>query len=460
MPFKDLFHNAFVESYLSEKKINELTDIQSKVIPEILKGKSVNVIAKTGSGKTLAFLLPVLDLIKNIENNHGFRNSPTDKGKPLAIILSPTRELCQQLAHVTKSVSHHAKFRVRNMLGGTGTKTKELKFEMVDILVATPGRLASGIKRGEINLKEVRYLIMDEADQLLELGFKKDLTSIYEACDQTLVKVGLFSATQSEALTTFVESVFSDIDFYDYNLQDKNKLSRTVRTFNIYLRDGEKVKMAQAFLKNEAKGQGMIFVNKHETVDAIIEEMSKALPKVKFYALHGTMEATARKRTYDQFIKNGGIMVCTDIMARGIDIANLNWVLNYDLPFEAVYYIHRCGRVGRNMKDGFVYNLVSPKDSAIVARINEAIKNQTALILTSFDEKKFKAQKSREAIKEKETKLDKKKKVLEDMKSKVSRKELGGKKVAKVAGSKPAKKPMKKHVKTVKRNNTPRYKRK
>lgn len=442
------FQNPFVKEFLTENKISKFTDIQEKVMPEILGGKSVNVIAKTGSGKTLTFLLPVLDLLKNMEANNGIRFDKEERGKPLAIILAPTRELCLQLTKVTKQVSHHAKLRVRSLLGGTGTKTKEIKFEFVDVLIATPGRLASSLKRKEIDLSELRYLIMDEADQLLELGFKKDLVSVYEGCDASLVKIGLFSATYSEALKTFVESIFADIDFYDYNMQDKNLLTRTIRTFNIYLTDKEKLKMTEAFLKNEARGRGIVFVNKHETVEQLKIDLPKILPKANFHYLHGNMEAGARKKSYDQFIKHGGILVCTDVMARGIDISDLMWVLNYDLPFEAVYYIHRCGRVGRNMKDGFVYNLVTPRDSAIALRINEAIKNQTALVLNAFDEKKFKSEKTKQRISEAEDKLEKKKKMLKEMKAKIQNK-----------NSKKAKaKVVKKHVKTVKANTTPRYK--
>lgn len=449
MKVNQLFPNSFVEEYLKENKITQFTSIQEKVIPEILKGKSVNVIAKTGSGKTLAFLLPTVELVKNYELNHGMRMDKSDMGKPLAIILAPTRELCQQLLKVSKGVSHHAKLRVRSMLGGTGTKTKEIKYSHVDILIATPGRLASGIKRKEVDLSDTRYFIMDEADQLLELGFKKDLMSIYEACDKSLLKIELFSATMSESLTEFVNGVFSDVDFYEYNIQDKNQLVRSVRTFNIYLKDDEKNKMTLAFLKNEAKGRGIIFVNKHQAVDDLIAVLKKEMPKVEFFGLHGEMEALDRKKTYDKFIKSKGILVATDVMARGIDIPDLNWVLNYDLPFEAVYYIHRCGRVGRNMKDGFAYNLVTPRDSAIVARINEAIKNQTALILTTLDEKKFKANKTKTEIAKRESKLDKKKQVLKDLQSKIARKKTGTRNAEKV---------FKKHVKLVKADNTPRYK--
>lgn len=445
------FSNLFVRAYLEEKKIEALNDIQLRVIPEILKGKSVNVIAKTGSGKTLTYLLPVFDLLKSYELHFGPRKEKDDQGKPLAIILAPTRELCTQLLNVSKSISHHAKLRCRALLGGTGTKTKELKHQQFEILIATPGRLSSSLKKGEIDLSELRYLILDEADQLLELGFKKDMEFAYSKLDPTLSKVFLFSATMSESLNQFMQSVFKEIDFYSFNTEDKNKLVRTVKTFNIYLKDDEKNKMSLAFLKNEAKGKGIIFVNKHETVDVVLEFLKKEMPKTKFFSLHGEMSAISRKKNYAQFISEGGVLVCTDIMARGIDISDLQWVLNYDLPFEAVYYIHRCGRVGRNAKNGFVYNLVCPKDASIVSRINIAIKGQSALILNSLDEKKFKAKKSQDAKKEIVTKLDRKKKELDKLKN-----------IAGLKGSKPKLKEKSKefkHTKKVINKNTPRYKR-
>ena len=164
---------------------------------------------------------------------------------------------------------------------------------------------------------------------------------------------------------------------------------------------------------------------------------------MKFHALHGEMEARDRKKNYDRILKEGGILISTDITARGMHIDDLVWVMNYDLPFEAVYYIHRCGRVGRMNAEGFAYNLVTPKDVNIISRINEAIKNQSAIRLTSFDESKF-AQVKAAAKPKASTKIDKKKKQLSDLKEKV------------LSRKKPSDK---KHVKTIKTSSTPRYKR-
>jgi superfamily II DNA/RNA helicase len=307
--------------------------------------------------------------------------------------------------------------------------------------------ISNALKKKELNLKETRYIIMDEADQLLDMGFRKDLVNIYGSTDASLIHVGLFSATHSDELQEFCKTVFTDVDFQNYNAEDKNKLTQSVRTFNIYVTDKEKNQMTEAFLKNQAKGRGIIFVNKHETVDSLSLELISKFPKMKFHSLHGEMEARDRKKNYDRFLKEGGILISTDITARGMHIDDLVWVMNYDLPFEAVYYIHRCGRVGRMNAEGFAYNLVTPKDVNIISRINEAIKNQSAIRLTSFDEAKFATLKSINKPKV-STKLDKKKKQLTVLKEKI-----GGRKS-------PAKKALeKKHLKTISSSSTPRYKR-
>lgn len=444
MSFDKIFSHPGLHSFIKEHKLEKPTSIQEKVIPDFIQGKSVNVIAKTGSGKTFCFALPVSEMLKLSEEGQGPSKDPkANLGKPKAVILAPTRELALQLQKVFKSISHHVKLRVRMLAGGDAAKNNHLlSRDNIDVLIASPGRLSNALKRKELNLKETKYLIMDEADQLLEMGFRKDLENIYTSCDPSLVHVGLFSATHSNSLDEFCRTIFAEIDFESYNSEDRNKLTQTVRTFNIYVKDNEKMKMTEAFLKNEAKGRGIIFVNKHESVSTLLTELSPKFSRFKFHALHGEMEAKARKKAYDQFLKEGGILISTDITARGMDIDDLMWVMNFDLPFEAVYYIHRCGRVGRRQTDGFVYNLVTPKDVNIVSRINEAIKNQTALKLTSFDEKKFAAIKAK--AKPVETKIDKKKKQLETLKKKVFTK------------TKPEEK---KHLKVVKSSSTPRYKR-
>ncbi|MBY0415474.1 MAG: DEAD/DEAH box helicase, partial [Bdellovibrionales bacterium] len=348
MNFDKILSHPSVLEFLKEQKIATPTQIQTLVIPDFLKGRSVNVIAKTGSGKTYAFALPIFELVKNAEHDRPVSGDPRKEfAKPRAVILAPTRELASQLHKVFKSISHNVKLRVRMLAGGETAKSSHLLArDTFDILIATPGRLSSALKRKEVNLKETNYLIMDEADQLLDMGFRRDLENIYKSCDESLVHVGLFSATHSTNLDDFCKTVFGEIDFASYNSEDKNKLTQSVRTYNIYLKDNEKMQMTEAFLKNQAKGNGIIFVNKHDTVTSLFAELPAKFPKMKFHALHGEMEAKARKKAYEQFLKEGGVLISTDVTARGMDIDELMWVMNFDLPFEAVYYIHRCGRVG------------------------------------------------------------------------------------------------------------------
>ena len=444
MSFEKILSHSDILAFLKEHKMKNPTSIQSKVIPDFIKGKSVNVIAKTGSGKTLAFALPICELLKEDEANFPVTDKKAAFGKPRAVILAPTRELGLQLHKVFKSIAHHAKMRVRLLAGGEGAKTNHLLArDNIDILIATPGRLSSALKKKELTLKETKYIIMDEADQLLDLGFRRDLVNICGSTDSSLVHVGLFSATHSESLDEFCKTVLPDVEFVQYNTEDKNKLTQTVRTFNIYVTDKEKISMTEAFLKNQAKGRGIIFVNKHDTVDALMLDLAAKFPKIKFHSLHGEMEARDRKKNYDRFLKEGGVLIATDIIARGMHIDDLIWVMNFDLPFEAVYYIHRCGRVGRMNAEGFAYNLVTPKDVNIISRINEAIKNQTAIRLTSFDEGKFASVKAANKPKT-ATRLEKKKTQLSDLKKKVFKKKRPSEQ---------------KHLKTIKTSSTPRYKR-
>ncbi len=447
MSFEKILSHPTILAFLKENKLKTPTSIQSQVIPDFIKGKSVNVIAKTGSGKTLAFALPICELLKFDEEDFPVANTKENFARPRAVILAPTRELGTQLFKVFKSIAHHAKMRVRLLAGGEGAKVNHLLArDHIDILIATPGRLSNALKKKELNLKNTKYIIMDEADQLLDMGFRKDLVNIYGSTDSSLVHVGLFSATSSESLDEFCKTVFNEIEFASYNAEEKNKLSSSVRTFNIYVTDKEKNSMAEAFLKNQAKGRGIIFVNKHETVDSLMAEIAPKFPKMKFHALHGEMEAQERKKNYDRYLKEGGVLISTDITARGMHIEDLVWVMNYDLPFEAIYYIHRCGRVGRMNAEGFAYNLVTPKDANIVTRINEAIKNQSAIRLTAFDENKFAGVKAIANKAKVTSKLDKKKKQLTELKEKI-----GSGRKKKVED--------KKHLKTIPTSSTPRYKR-
>lgn len=478
--FQKLFSSTLIHNYLEEVEFLKPTDVQAKVIPDFIGGKSLDIVAPTGSGKTLSYLLPVAEILKEDEE---VNSKEIKKGSPRAIILSPTRELSNQIFGIMKEISHHAKLRVRHMVGGVeGSKTSVIGRQFVDVVVSTPGRLSSAVKKKEINLKNVKYLVIDEADQLLEMGFQKDLETIYQAMDKDLVHTALFSATRPEAFTEWRGKIFGEHLFHFVDVKGLNKLHTHIRSFNVYLSEKERPQMLLTFIKDQVKGKGVIFVNQQDTVKVLQEHLAKAFPHIVFYTLHGEMEPKERKKIFEQFTAKKSILIATDIVARGMDVDDLRWVLNYDLPFEAVYYVHRAGRVGRSGKEGDVYNFVTPRDMKIVGRINMAIKSQSALKLTAFDERKFKSQKVKEVPKEKRKEME-----LKELKSKMgvaSRHELQdkarglmgtAKKAAKFLKDDKNKKPTKTepldkktarkrdlaektgYVKTVKAKHTPRF---
>lgn len=383
MDFLKLFDRKDLKSFLIENALKNPTEVQKKTIPFFLQGKNLLVLAPTGTGKTYAFALPLFSLLKDDEEK-GVKGEGK-KGCPKAIILSPTRELAQQLFKVFKEISHHAKLRVRLLVGGEPKdKERSLYSSEYEILISAPGKLAQLIREEKISLEEVKHLILDEADQLLDMGFKRDIETIYNDCKKNDFQLILFSATLSPRYEEFLSTFFGDVKFQRVELTGSNSLRPTIETYNVYVGEKEKNEMCATFLRKKAQGDGLIFVNKKENAEELFKFLTKEFPEKTFHMLHGAMEAKDRKENYEKLIKEGGILICTDIVARGLDLKGLAWVFNFDLPFEAVYYIHRSGRTGRQGRAGVVFNLVTPRDEVLIGRINDAIRNQTALKLKNI----------------------------------------------------------------------------
>lgn len=373
------------KKFLSEKGFEIPTEIQNVAIPEIKKGGSFEIFSPTGSGKTLAYLIPLSEELKNREKNKEMKK----KGQgPSIVILSPTRELAEQIAQDARSLSHHLKMKVRKIDGPKDWSA--MSKSGCDILVGVTGNIVAAIKKGNLSLSNAFALVIDEADQMLEGGFKKDLVEIKKQIKDESAQVILISATEGPLFSALRSEIFSNRIFKKIEVEI-NHLLPQIETFNIFVGAKEKLPMAKEFLKKEAKGQGVIFVNKKEEIEDIYNQLAQTFPNKKIFFIHGGMSPKERDHSYSSFLLEGEILVSSDIMARGIDLKKANWVLNFDLPFESIYYIHRSGRVGRGGKDGQVYNFVTPQDSEIISRINESIKNQTALKLSTIKDP-FKAQ--------------------------------------------------------------------
>ena len=385
--FEDFYFIEDIENFLKEAQINKPTEVQGKVIPELFKGENISVLAQTGSGKTLSYALPIFQLLKI---NDDEIPQELQIGAPRAIILTPTRELNQQVNKVLKSIAHNAKLRIRTLTGGDkGKISRRIADEAYDILVSSPSRLKSALERGEVKSTLLEMLVFDEADQLLDMGFTKDIVRIHELIKkeyrESPVQIGLFSATWPAQYKNFLSEVFPEYQFKEVVCQGGVQLKRNIETYNIPLGIKEKALMAESFLDKEGKGTGVIFINRKEEAVKVFNQLSQKFPRRRMNVLHGGLTQKERRDAFNEFREKGGVLVATDIAARGLDVKGLSWVLNYDLPFEAVYYVHRCGRTGREGKLGKVYNFVTNADIKLMSRINEAILSQSSLALKTLE---------------------------------------------------------------------------
>jgi len=348
-----------IKKAISNMGFEKPTPIQKKTIPLALKGIDVTGQAQTGSGKTLAFAIPILEKIFIPDNS------------PQAIILCPTRELCLQVAGEIKKVGKYIrKLKVLPVYGGEpiGRQLRVLK-KGVHIIVGTPGRVIDHIKRGSLNLIGVESVVLDEADEMLNMGFRDDIEFILRTTPkkrQTL----LFSATmpkeirkiakmyQRKAKFIKVDSAKSipKITQYAFKTDFRHKFEDLNTLIDVY-----DVKLA------------LIFCNTKKSVDYVVRHLRRRDYSVD--ALHGDMDQKARDRVMNKF-RNGNIniLVASDVAARGIDVADVDVVINYDVPQNPEYYIHRIGRTARAGAKGFAFTLVMSGEVDALNNIKKAYK--------------------------------------------------------------------------------------
>lgn len=381
-----------LEAYFKEQGLKTATLIQKRVIPEILNRKSIIVLSETGSGKTLSYALPIASKLKQKEDE-GRKN--TLAGAPYALIVAPTRELAVQIHGVFKKMSHHMKLRVRDLTGGdTHAKMKSVASGPYEILIATPSRIKSAIQKKELNFNQLQYVIFDEADQLFDMGFKRDLDFMIEYLDMNQVQLGFITATLPVEVENYIQEKFPETNFTRIASDVSHAPQSRIETFNVKVTPAEKDMVVRMFLEKQAQGRGIIFTNQRNQAEDLFKYLSEKMPKLKMKLLHGDLEKKDREAAIRSFVEGKQqILVATDVAARGIDIKDLAWVLNYGLPKTAIYYLHRCGRVGRGGRKGIVYNLVAYHDSKMISQINEAVMNQKHLNLDIIPEEKMKQEK-------------------------------------------------------------------
>ncbi len=346
-----------------------MTPIQAKAIPIVLAGRDVMGAAQTGTGKTAAFSLPLLQKMLAHENS-----SASPARHPVrALVLAPTRELADQVAANVKSYSQHTRLRSVVVFGGIDMKPQTIELKAgVEILIATPGRLLDHIEAKNCVLNQVEYVVLDEADRMLDIGFLPDLQRILSYLPkqrQTL----LFSATFSPEIKRLAESYLQDPLLVE--VARPNATATNVEQRFYAVSSDDKRQAVLQMLKARSITQALIFVNSKLGCARLARSFER--DGLRTNALHGDKSQDERLKALDAFKKGEvDVLVATDVAARGLDIADLPAVFNFDVPFNAEDYVHRIGRTGRAGASGLAITLVSREDNRLVVDIEKLIRKK------------------------------------------------------------------------------------
>ncbi len=329
---------------LKQNGFKEPSEIQSKTIPLALAGRDVIGGSYTGSGKTLAFASSIIENLR-----------PGNQIK--ALVLTPTRELAEQVATSIRNFGKNKNLNVLAVYGGVNINSQMKKIPLADILVGTPGRIIDHLNRGSLRLGGVRFLVLDEVDRMFDMGFRKDVEKIIHECPKERQTM-LFSATISP-----------DIDYLSKKYT-KNPVEVSVKSYvdpsklkQVYydVPDYQKFSLLVSLLKKENSDLVMVFCNTRRNVDFVTTNLSKSGINAK--AIHGGIDQNKRIRVLEEFHRKGlGVLVCTDVAARGLDIKGVSHVYNYDVPEDPKDYIHRIGRTARAGKDGKAVMILASRD--------------------------------------------------------------------------------------------------
>ena len=397
MQFKKLEIIEPILEALKDENYAEPTTIQEKTIPLILNRKDVMGNAQTGTGKTAAFAIPILQhLHKDSRQNNNSR-------KTKALILTPTRELAIQIGESFSTYGKYTGIKNTVIFGGVnqGKQTEAIR-KGVDILVATPGRLLDLMNQGFIKLSNIEYFVLDEADRMLDMGFIHDIRKIIAELPVKRQSL-FFSATLPKNIVELSKKILKNP--IKIEISPVSPAAETVEQYLYYTNKSKKKDLLLHILKDQKIDQALLFSRTKHGADRIARNLKNK--NIKTAAIHGDKAQNQRQKSLKQF-KDGTIrvLVATDIAARGIDIDNLKYVINYDLPNIAETYIHRIGRSGRAGEKGNAISICEPEENAyledIEKLINKKIKRikdnpypQTEKPMTEKEKKAFEKEKQR-----------------------------------------------------------------
>ena len=364
---------------VAEMGYESMTPIQEQAIPVVLTGQDVMGAAQTGPGKTAAFSLPLLQRLLKHESS-----STSPARHPVrALVLLPTRELADQVAQQIALYAKYTKLRSTVVFGGMDMKPQTIELKKgVEVLVATPGRLLDHIEAKNAVLNQVEYVVLDEADRMLDIGFLPDLQRILSYLPKQRTTL-LFSATFSPEIKRLAGSYLQNP--ITIEVARPNETASTVEQRFYSANDDDKRRAIHQVLRTRGIKQAFIFVNSKLGCARLARSLERE--GLKTTALHGDKSQDERLKALDAF-KQGEVdlLVCTDVAARGLDIKDVPAVFNFDVPFNAEDYVHRIGRTGRAGASGLAVTLVSGSDARLVADIEKLLKTKLDIEALEYDE--------------------------------------------------------------------------
>ncbi len=359
MVFADLGLMRPLMDSINQAGYTHPTPIQEAVIPPALRGKDVIGQAQTGTGKTAAFLIPFLN-----------RWRPHTLKGPIGVVMTPTRELALQIATEADRLAPSSKFRCIPVYGGTGMQSQLNGLARgCDLVVGTPGRMLDHLQRGSMSLSQVRYAVLDEADRMLDIGFRDDIERILKRCPterQTL----LMSATVPESIKRLVNRYMKDP--VHLHMTPNTLTVDKIRQSYFTVDPDRKFELLKRVIEREKPRQCLIFVERKRWADNLYRDLKRAVPKAA--VIHGDLPQSQREKIMAAF-RTGEIkyLIATDVMSRGIDVVDLSHVVNFDLPMDIENYVHRIGRTGRIGKDGIAISFALPEQGGLLTDIEMMI---------------------------------------------------------------------------------------
>jgi superfamily II DNA/RNA helicase len=356
--FADLGVSKPVVNALNERGFTSPFPIQRQVIEDVLDGRDVLVQSPTGSGKTLAFGVPLVDLVK------------AEDRRPAALILAPTRELASQIVDELDSICRSRALSIAAVYGGVGIQAQAKRAARAHIVIACPGRLEDLLQRRAFTLDHVRHLVLDEADRMLDMGFKPAVDRIVKKINnnrQTL----FFSATLEGAAGKLADAYTHDAVTH-VNRPAPEKQGKVEHRF-IHVSHQAKVETLLNELENSERGRTLVFVRTKHGADRLVKKLGKS-PQIRAVAMHGNKSQNQRQRALSDFEKGKvDTLVATDVAARGIDVADVTHVINYDLPEDQDTFVHRVGRTGRAGASGTGVSFVLAEQARDMGKIAKSL---------------------------------------------------------------------------------------